>query len=180
MPRIKTAAGFTLVELLVVLVMIGIILSVATLSISTGDISAQMDVEMRRIYALINLAREEAIIQGQEMALAVEPHEYGFETYETTDWQPMDQDKMFRTRTLQVGMQLSLVADKSPLDLSNLNNAEADKKPAKPEPARVYILSSGEISPFELILRSSDESVQFRIRAGDDGKLELITPADQG
>lgn len=165
--------GFTLVELLVVIVIIGIILSSVVLSVSSGDISAQMDVETRRIYALINLAREEAIIQGEEVALTVKPDSYGFEMFADNAWEPMSTDKMFRSRNLHVGMQLALVVDKVQLELGTLTKSD-DKNP----PARVYFLSSGEMTPFELILRSSDETVQYRIRAHDDGTLEILTPAE--
>jgi len=43
-------------------------------------------------------------------------------------------------------------------------------------PPRIYILSSGEIMPFELILRTFDQSIQYSLKAGQDGKVKLITP----
>lgn len=172
----RSGNGFTLIELLVVLVLIGIIISTAVLSINTGDISTEMDVEMRRIHALINLAREEAILQGQELAMTVEKDRYGFAMFTDNKWQPMDDDKLFRTRKLQLGMELALVVENTEIKLGKPDDKEADDI----EPARIYLLSSGEMSPFELILRNSDESVQFRIRATEDGKMEMIPPQVTG
>jgi general secretion pathway protein H len=171
--RLQRHGGFTLIELLVVLVIIGIIISSAVLSFSSGDISAQMNVETRRIYALINLAREEAILQGEEMSLTVEADRYGFEIFSDNAWEPMSSDKMFRNRALQVGMEIALVVDNAKIDLSTKTSSK-DILP----PARIYFLSSGEMTPFELILRSSDETVQYRIRAGEDGKMEILTPGE--
>lgn len=170
-------AGFTLIELLVVLVIIGIIISTTVLSISHSDIAVEMEVEMRRIHTLIDLAREEAILQGQELALTVERDRYLFESFDDNKWQPMSDDKIFRERKLQLGMELALVVDNVKLILTKKAD---DDEPDKKQPARIYLLSSGEMSPFELILRSADESVQFRIKAGDDGQIEMIRPQHQG
>jgi general secretion pathway protein H len=173
--RHKPIQGFTLIEILVVLVIIGIIISTAVLSISHSDIAVEMEVEMKRIYALITLAREEAILQGQELALTVEPDRYLFESFAENKWQPLSNDKVFRERKLQLGMGLALVVEHTTLILGKKAD---DEEQGKPKPARIYLLSSGEISPFELILRSADETVQFRIKAGEDGKLELVRPQD--
>ena len=175
--RAVAQSGFTLIELLVVLVIIGIIVSTAVLSISHSDISAEMDVEIRRIHTLIELAREEAILQGHELALTVERDRYLFESFEENKWQPLTKDKIFRERKLPLGMELALVVENVKL---NLTKKTDDDEKDKQEPARIYLLSSGETSPFELILRSADESVQFRLKAGDDGKIEMIRPEYRG
>lgn len=168
--------GFTLIELLVVLTIIGIIVSTAVLSMSTGDISAQMDVEMRRIYTLINLAREESMLQGHEYALTVAPDHYGFEVHDDKGWEPITNDKLLRDRKIQVGMELALVVENVEIKLSE--SEKTDNTVIKP--ARVYILSSGEMSAFELILRSSDEKVQYRLRADEDGKMQILAPGELG
>lgn len=174
--RTARQSGFTLIELLVVLVIIGIITSTVVLSISHSDIAVEMEVEIRRIHTLLDLAREETILQGQELALTVERDRYLFETFEDNQWQPLSKDKIFRERKLQLGMELALVVDNVKL---NLTVKTADAEQDKQQPARIYLLSSGEMSPFELILRSADESVQFRLKAGDDGKIEMIRPPDR-
>ena len=56
--------GFTLIELMVVLVIIGIIMSVMVMSIRTGDISEHMEIEVNRLHALVSLAQEEAILSS--------------------------------------------------------------------------------------------------------------------
>lgn len=157
-----------------VLTIIGIVVSTVVLSVSTGDISTQMDVEIRRIYALVNLAREESMLQGQEYALTVAPDHYGFEVHEEKGWEPITNDKLLRDRKLQVGMELALVVENVEVKLSSSENTDNSVS----KPARVYILSSGEMSAFELILRSSDEKVQYRLRADEDGKMQVLSPGE--
>jgi len=43
----------------------------------------------------------------------------------------------------------------------------------------VYILSSGEIMPFELILRTQDQTVQFSVKAEEDGIVKLVLPGSE-
>jgi len=47
-------SGFTLIEMMVVLVIMGIIVSSVVLSINTDKIEEHMEIEMRRIHALLN------------------------------------------------------------------------------------------------------------------------------
>ena len=56
--------GFTLLELLLVILIIGIILSFAALSIGRGNERAIED-EMRRLAGLIELAAQEATLESQ-------------------------------------------------------------------------------------------------------------------
>ena len=43
-------------------------------------------------------------------------------------------------------------------------------------PPRIFVLSSGEIMPFELILRTRDQSLQYSLKAEQDGVVKLISP----
>jgi len=70
--------GFTLLELLVVIVLLGIVSSFAVLSLNIAGLETEFEQETKKIHALINLAKEEAIIQAQEIALVVGKKNYYF------------------------------------------------------------------------------------------------------
>ena len=171
----RRPAGFTLIEMMVVIIIIGILMSTIVLSIRTDEIGEHMEIEMRRIQALISLAREEAVLQGQEYALTVKDNSYLFEVLEENAWLPITDDKVFRERTVLDGTELALVVDTREISLAATKESEDDKA----TPPRVYILSSGEIMPFELILRTQDQTVQFSVKAEEDGIVKLILPGSE-
>jgi len=88
-------AGFTLIEMLVVLLIIGIIMSMVTLSIRSDDRAEKMEEEMQRIQALLKMAREEAVMQDEDIALRVSDNSYAFEVLGEKGWQPISDDKIF-------------------------------------------------------------------------------------
>jgi len=171
--RYRSQSGFTLIEMLVVLVIIGIVITSVTLSIHTDDRSEKMETEMRRIQALLKLAREEAVMQDEDIALRVSEDKYSFEILGEKGWEPISDDKVFRERKVVDGTELALKVDDLEIDFGKQQEAAGDDKIPPP---RIFILSSGEIMPFELILRTVDQSLQYSIKTQQDGTVKLIMP----
>ena len=75
MPRRTTfnrpTSGFTLLELLVVLLIVGILVSLLTLSVGLVGADSAQRREAERIEALVQLAGEETMLHGIEMGLRV-------------------------------------------------------------------------------------------------------------
>lgn len=177
----RSQSGFTLIEMMVVLVIIGIIVSSVVLSVRTDDLDEHMETEMRRIQALLNLAREEAVLQGEEIALTVKSDRYLFEVfdYDKNTWQPITDDRVFRERTVVDGTELALKVDNLEVKFGKTEEAaEAMAGEKKIPPPRIFILSSGEVMPFELILRTLDQTVQYSLKAELDGEIKLLTPGE--
>jgi general secretion pathway protein H len=89
--------GFTLLELLVVLVIAGILLGVVTLTALPGREQALQD-DAQRIALLMQLARDEAIVRNRPIAFEVEQDRYRFLMRDDTSWQPLPQEEMLRER----------------------------------------------------------------------------------
>jgi len=171
--RIHAQSGFTLIELLVVVVIIGIVITTVTLSIHSDDRSEKMEVEMQRIQALLKMAREEAVMQNEDIALKVGEQSYSFEVLGEKGWEPISDDNVFRERKVVDGTELVLKVDDLEIDFGKQQkDAGEDKIP----PPRIFILSSGEIMPFELILRTVNQSLQYSLKASQDGTIQLIKP----
>ena len=83
----RSEHGFTLVELMVVLVIIGLMSGVVVMTMADprGRISSDIDRFAGRVHA----ARDSAIIAGRPVALWVSPNAYGFEKRFEGAWQPI-------------------------------------------------------------------------------------------
>jgi general secretion pathway protein H len=102
--------GYTLVELLVVLVVIGIMLGLVTLSIAP-DPQARLRRDAERLETLFALAAEEAQLSSHPIAWRGDDKGYAFFRREKNGWSAMQGDAQFRARTWDSGaMRLTLAA----------------------------------------------------------------------
>ena len=163
--------GFTLLELLLVILIIGIILSFAALSIGRGNERAIED-EMRRLAGLIELAAQEATLESQELAVQFNGNKYEFLTFEDNKWERITNDDTFRARTLPKEMLLSVRIEDEPVKLGTETSQETEA--VLP---RIYLLSSGEITPFQLTLKEaskdSDGGNSYQLNGNVNGKIEM-------
>ena len=173
-PALSNNRGFTLFELLATLVIVGIIVSVAVLSI--GDNQAERERRVAtQLATLAQLARETALFNAEQLGLSFWQKGYAFyrleqklsqpstEESETDSkeapvkWRPIGDDPQLRPRELPDDIELSLYLEGLKVKLSPL-----PKEDAKPQ---VFILSSGEVSAFE-------------VRIGDGAGSEVSLEAD--
>ncbi len=96
------ARGYTLVELMVVLVVIGIMLGLVSLSI-TPDPGARLARDAERLEALFALAAEEAQLSSRPIAWRGDEHGYAFFQRDRDGWAPLATDPEFRARTWDTG-----------------------------------------------------------------------------
>jgi len=153
-------AGFTLLELMAVILIIGIIVSFASLSIGQNTSRIVQD-EVERLHGLVRLAGEEAVLQGRELALEFNRDRYQFLELGSEGWQPIEEDKMFRERPLPETVKVDLM----------LEGVEASFEDKENLP-RIFILSSGELSSFTLTL-GTDEGEEYSLEGFINGKLAL-------
>lgn len=156
--RCLRMAGFTLLELLAVILIIGIIISFATISIGQNSSRIVQD-EVERLRGLIQLASTESVLQGRELALEFDRNKYQFLEQGEKDWLPLADDKLFRERPLPEAVELALL-------LEGIETSFRDKKNLP----RVFILSSGELTPFIMTLKT-DEGEEFTLEGQSNGKL---------
>lgn len=171
MSRLKSQRGFTLLELMIVVVIISILLAAALLSMSFTSMERILKEEGRRFSALLSYAREEAILQTLDLGFQIEDSGYHFLLLDplTGQWVDADFDEVLRARSFPQDIEATLWIEGAGFELGD-PNAE------KPDPGnlpQVFILSSGEVSPFELILTSSVSPVKVTVSGQLDGKTKV-------
>ncbi len=106
------ASGFTLLEVLVVVIIIGIITSMAVVSTRVLGGDHEMDREARRLQAVLGQAREDAMLEGRDVGLRIDALGYDFLRYDGRNerWETVTEDPLLRERLFPDGMSAGLVA----------------------------------------------------------------------
>jgi len=170
------AAGFTLLELLVVIVIIGIIASMAVVSTRVLGRDREMDQEAKRLAAVLTQAREEAMLQGRDVGMRVDAHGYDFLLYDgrSESWQLAADDPLLRERSLPDGLEAVLWLESRPVPLV-ARAAPTERTPASPQ---VLVLASGDVVPFEVRLERAGTEELRAVTGRPDGRFEILSNDD--
>jgi general secretion pathway protein H len=152
--------GFTLVEVLVVVVIIGILINFTVLSLRSHSPLDQLKEESQRLMSLIRIASEEALLRSRFIGIDVTETGYSFLRLEQETWQPVD-DTLFRNRELPEDMSISLTMAQPPGD---------DEDERTPE---IILLNSGEMTPFDFKLSTIHSDDYYRLIGNETGELTL-------
>lgn len=104
--RRRWSHGFTLIETLVVLAVIGIALGMVTLALAPGEL-ARLQIEARRLALLLEGARDEARALGYPMAWRGDARGHGFSRREPgLGWVPFEAPAPYRKRDWPADLRL--------------------------------------------------------------------------
>ena len=156
--------GFTLLELMVVLVIVGVILTFVGLTGGGDSRAEQMQREMQRLAALIELASEEAVMRSEQLAIRFGETDYEFMVLDEGEWQALSDNPPLRPRELPQGIEMRLELEENPPPGLKAEDAESPQ---------VFLLSSGEMTPFILTFSAPRTEQSFSIKASLLGRLEL-------
>ena len=154
------SSGFSLIEILVVVAIIGVLALVVTLSIS-GSADRQMRREAERFGALMGQACEQAELSGREIGVVVDEGGYAFRLLSGTDWLDFPEDGALRPRRWIDGLRVELSREGRPVDFVAANDAAP----------QLVCFSSGERTPFALTLALGDAG-RYRISGGEGAALK--------
>jgi general secretion pathway protein H len=144
-PR-RAAQGFTLLELLVVLVIAGIMLGMVSFNAMPSERQVLQN-DAQRIALLLQLARDEAILRNRPIAFEADTDRYRFLLREDNEWQVLTQDDLLREREFK----------RSPVVLS-INPPQAGGT----DVFRIVFGKEPVDKPFTLTLSMGDSSVVIR------------------
>ncbi|MGZ8358289.1 MAG: type II secretion system minor pseudopilin GspH [Telluria sp.] len=106
------ARGFTLVEVMVVMVIIGITLGLVSLNAMPSP-RQNLEKEAQRIALLLQLARDEAIVRNRLVSFEANGERYRFLVRGEAGWAPVTQDDLLREREFK-NAPISLRLDPAP------------------------------------------------------------------
>lgn len=177
--------AFTLIEILVVVVIVGIISAVAMLSLGILGDDRDLQREARRLSSLIQLAGDEAMMQGRDFGLELVRSGYRFVEHDplTEQWVELVGDEILRPRQLENEAEFDLYLEDRRIQLDNeaadIEFDEDDEDERRDEnliddyTPHILIMSSGDISPFELTIFRDIDRTEITITMLPTGEIEI-------
>lgn len=168
-------SGFTLLELLVVLVVVGIMVSMAVLSFGVLGRDRQAEEEARRFWTVLRQAREEAELRVEDIGIFVSAGAYEYLRLDSRkdEWQLIDGDELFAQRELPEGLRFRLRLEAREVVLKPDLPPRGDKDENRKWPPHVMVLSSGEVMPFELEIEREGAPALWRVTALANNDLRV-------
>lgn len=162
------AHGFTLIEILVVVVIVGIFASIAILAVGVTGRDRPLTEETKRLATLLDMVKEQAEMQNRDFGLRLLEREYDFVRYDPrrAEWREVPEDRLLRARELPPPMRMRLYLDAREAVLK----PPAD--PKKPRPPQVLVFASGDVTDFELKIVNEDSNLETTIKGKPDGTIE--------
>ncbi|WP_299687043.1 type II secretion system minor pseudopilin GspH [uncultured Vibrio sp.] len=189
----QTQPGFTLIEILLVLVLLSVtaVAVIATIPTNSKDVAKQY---AHSFYQRVQLLNEEAILSGLDFGVRIDEKTstYVLMALKSEGWQEAELEKIPSVTELPDDLALSvtlgggvwqeddrLFKPGSLFDEDMFADLEEDKKP---KPPQVYIMSSAEMTPFVLSFYPNiGDTIQdgWRIRVLDNGVIRLLEPGEE-
>jgi general secretion pathway protein H len=193
----RRARGFTLLEIMIVIVIVGIIAMVSVIAFGTLGRDREMQDAAERIGAIINQTREESELQGFDVGMRVGINRYDFLRFDARQqlWLPIVDDTLMSARELEPGLRIRLwlegrevvlkenltpsgdeitaaAEDEDDREGEGLDNSTEDQKENEKEmPPQIMILSNGDLNSFDLHLEREDSNARWRVFLSPDNTV---------
>lgn len=149
--------GYTLIEILIVIVIISIVASVATLTIHFNR-NKQIEAFANQLTDLISLAENDAMLRDTVFGVAITPKAVQFFEWDEKNhaWQAST-EKVFRDKNLLDEMQVALTIHQDTIPL--------DGKP------HLIISPSGDLPAFTLALGNKNQAPLYEVIGEENGRV---------
>ncbi len=169
--RARRHGGFSLVELLVVLFIIGLFAGTAVLSLNVVGADREIERETRRLQTLLSTLMDEAVLETRDYGVLFTRGGYRFLVYDyrVLSWLEPAGDAFLGEHRLVDPLSLSLFLE----DRDVVLESEFDPNIAEPPQPQVVLHASGEITPFEAEIYRDAFGARYVLTAMLDGSLEI-------
>src|SRR5690554_964872 len=152
-------AGFTLIEILVVLIIVGLLAALAVFNMAGSSQQRELENQIRDLYLLMQTASEQAVLNNLELGLLLEDDGYRFLVFQDDpgEWKA-PAERVYRKRTLP---ELLVVTRYIESDAPRLTSTEDELQPD------LVFFSSGETTPFEIEFTIERDTDNMHVLASD-------------
>jgi len=170
--RLAKQRGFTLIEVMVVVVLIGLMASLVQFNFSGNKPEDKLKHESARFAAIFEVAADYGMLNNIELGLVVKKNSYQFLGYDGTRWTEIPEQDWQANVTVPEDVILSIELDDLPIEEPMLFDADTFKEKdeddftllSKEEQEekiipQVYILSGGDLTPFSLTFSLNEELI---------------------
>ncbi|MFO1361222.1 MAG: type II secretion system minor pseudopilin GspH [Burkholderiales bacterium] len=156
----RPAPGFTLLEVLVVVVILAVLASLVAVRVAP-DRRQSLREEATRLAAVLGHAHDEAIVTGAAIAWQPDANGYRFVRRDPDRvWRAVDSDAALRARAFAAGVELAAV--------------ETPERTTNAAPA-IVLQPTGASAPFRITLALADH----RVRVSSDGRGRPVVEDDR-
>jgi general secretion pathway protein H len=193
-------AGFTLLEVMLVLLIMGLATGAVVLSYSGENGQDLLKKQTQRLQVVFNMASDFAVLNQRQLGLRVDDANnsyYFMYQDEEQEWQKLELDTTFAEHPLPDLFSMELFLTDLPwetegslfssgvfdeeLSVSNDGVEIGNEEEKKLDPPQIFIFSSGEITPFSLTLAfepefSNEPPTYFRVNGQDSTPVTIEGP----
>ncbi len=170
--------GFTLIEILVVVLIIGVLASVVTLSFTGGNLEQELRGEAERAALRMELARSNALQRNREWGVVVEEGGYRFVELDPYNAAWVEQtERPLQAVIMPANVRLALETEGFELPQLTLWDIQDDDEEERGLEPNLIIFSSGELTPFTLTLQPQWESTPWTVTS--DGLSRVRAERDE-
>lgn len=166
-PLRRVERGMTLLEILVVLVIIGVMAAIATVSIGILGGDREIEREAERLTDAIALLQEQAELEGRDYGIWLETSRYEFQRFDAFEqrWKPVEGDTALAAHDLSSELSIELSIESRPI----LLRQEANPDNRVPQ---LVAWGSGETTPYRLSLVRKG-AARLALVGKLDGSIEI-------
>jgi general secretion pathway protein H len=163
----KVKKGYTLIEILIIVLIISIIATFASLLFNRILHKRQAQMIAHDLATIITVAQQQAILQPATVGLLFSKHQYTFYAWTFNPhsklyyWQPIQHDQIFKTYSIPNALAITI---KSSLI------SQTSKENKIPQ---INFLSNGNMTAFTLYISEKNKAVNYELIGEENGSIQL-------